>query len=1236
LAAVWLAAGCGAGDPTPAQGTAASAQVSGDASPAMGDAAERELVLAILERFVPHAEAYWKATSDLREARTGYYDAVGSGVTQPRGAGDLAFAYATLLAARPDQATFAGVPRETLLDHTIQSIRHEALTSALSGAGYDRWGKGTWQASLETSGWAFAAWRLWDQLDDETRALVRRAVTGEAGILLTKAVASGEWGDTGAEDDAWNSTAPALAAVMFPDDASAAAWEQAALRLAMNASSTAADAAAEALVDGRPVRDWMASVNLHPDLSMENHGFFNPIYQQVTHVEIGEAAIAWAAAGRPLPEAFSFRTEAVWDEVLARLATDEGDLAQPAGQDWVSKDFQHLDYLAILATRLQRADAAVLESRALSLVARRQAAHADGALLGQAQVGYESMLVKRLASVWWNHHLFGPSPEPSAEVFAAERARTAGVKVFPYSDFVAGRLGRAFASMSWSNARPLALLVPGGEASPDDPVFSYYAPANLLGAASGTVGPHSCAAAPDRFSCAGTIGARRFSMTAFPDGTALLLDEGSGAAFTYSLERIPGVTGERPVWSSGGAGLGALAGDWVNASDRLGMIVRGGAGITAAEVAGTNPTLLLTGSAGTGSGSRAAVLLPLVDHARTAALAPYLSQLAAPAGWASAAARADDGSVRLAVARWAGPATADLALADERGAPVPVEDALLEGRTARFTVGLEPAASRGQVLRFLVDAAAPLRGHQDGDDGAVLRNPGDQPVPVTVTYLPVSGAALGATRTLAPGEEVRARLVGGELSLAGPELEGLVDARAALNQLLDAVQASTLPRWSVQRWALVTAGRAALGATDTALAQARAGSPEVGRAAALARLARVELEVLERMVAGASLPASLREAVLGRAEAAEAALDEALDEGYTVQVSIAPEAAAQPGEPLPVRVSLFNRSAAPAREGRVVVTGPQGWAAAEPVPAFDALRPGGHAAAEAALVVPADAAPGAVAVLHAALEYRHRRHTHRVAAELAVTVAPVLELSAGPARLPLGLGGTNRVQVHVVNHLAHALDVTVSAAGPAGVTVGPAASPLSIPAAGSADAELTVADASLGSGAGSLAVTAVSATGVTAGATVELRFSDDLARNDVGAPWPAPFASSNQPAYPAYLAFDGSASSFWVSSGTAAGQGPSTSAPEHVGVDLGAPTVIGSVTMVPRVNYGPKAYTIEVSEDGATWREVGAVPAAANATVKTTFTPVTARAVRLRITDGYDRIRPPRNVQVSSLEVRAP
>src|SRR5688572_27627884 len=305
------------------------------------DAQKQAALLEILESFVPHAESYWRA-SDLVEERTGRYDASGSGVTQPRGAGQIAFVYATLLTAFPDRSSIGGVPRETLIDHTIQSIRHEALTNVLSGASYNRWGGGTWQASLETYPWAFAAHVLWGELDSDTRALVERVVTAEANILITKPLASGEEGDTGAEDNAWNTPTPALAAVMFPGHPNASAWEQAAIRTAYNSSSTAADESDMSITDGRPLSEWMASVNLHPDLTLENHGFFNPIYQQVVHISVGDAAIIYAHAGHAIPSAFSFRTTEIWDRVLSRLATDDGDFAMPAGQDWTSKDYQHL------------------------------------------------------------------------------------------------------------------------------------------------------------------------------------------------------------------------------------------------------------------------------------------------------------------------------------------------------------------------------------------------------------------------------------------------------------------------------------------------------------------------------------------------------------------------------------------------------------------------------------------------------------------------------------------------------------------------------------------------------------------------------------------------------------------------------------------------------------------------------------------------------------------------------
>jgi hypothetical protein len=151
-------------------------------------------------------------------------------------------------------------------------------------------------------------------------------------------------------------------------------------------------------------------------------------------------------------------------------------------------------------------------------------------------------------------------------------------------------------------------------------------------------------------------------------------------------------------------------------------------------------------------------------------------------------------------------------------------------------------------------------------------------------------------------------------------------------------------------------------------------------------------------------------------------------------------------------------------------------------------------------------------------------------------------------------------------------------------------------------------------------------------------FADDavnLALNRAGSGEPAAFATNSQGSFPPALANDGNVETFWVSAGTASGQGPSQANPINLGVDLGESHPLGEVTMVPRVNFGPRAYTVEVSGNGTDWTEVAAVRYAANGEVTTTFPTTDARYLRLRITDSWDSVQPPRNVQVAELIVRA-
>ena len=128
-------------------------------------------------------------------------------------------------------------------------------------------------------------------------------------------------------------------------------------------------------------------------------------------------------------------------------------------------------------------------------------------------------------------------------------------------------------------------------------------------------------------------------------------------------------------------------------------------------------------------------------------------------------------------------------------------------------------------------------------------------------------------------------------------------------------------------------------------------------------------------------------------------------------------------------------------------------------------------------------------------------------------------------------------------------------------------------------------------------------------------------------------ATSSQPGYPPALAVDGNASTFWVSGGTAEGQGPQPSRPEIVTLEYTSVQTVREVRVTPRTTaIGPRAFAIEARVDGA-WRRLGDFTQ--GNTAQTFVVPLTrADAIRLVITAAYDQGRPPeraRNVQISEV-----
>ncbi len=124
-------------------------------------------------------------------------------------------------------------------------------------------------------------------------------------------------------------------------------------------------------------------------------------------------------------------------------------------------------------------------------------------------------------------------------------------------------------------------------------------------------------------------------------------------------------------------------------------------------------------------------------------------------------------------------------------------------------------------------------------------------------------------------------------------------------------------------------------------------------------------------------------------------------------------------------------------------------------------------------------------------------------------------------------------------------------------------------------------------------------------------------------------ASSYQPSYPPTNAVDGSTSTFWVSSGTSPGQGPTASHPEWLAVTFQRQVAVSEFQIAPRTangGYGPKAIQMWLN---GTAVYSGAMAATSSLDV-TLYPPIYATNAELYITSSYDPGYPsdPRNVQV--------
>jgi hypothetical protein len=423
--------------------------------------------LGLLAQFPRYLDNAWH---DL-DGGMGYFGDPSHLEAGARAMGNVVFT-AALLAADPDYVPAHG-NREDLLRKAragLAYMTHGHVTGHGACADGKRWG-GVWQSAWWATRMALGAKLIWPQLDEAARAAVERVVVYEADIQLPRIVPTGLAEDTKAEENAWDAEILATACALFPAHPHRSLWWEKLCEFACNTFSVASDLHSDARVDGKPVRDWVHTVNLHSDFTLENHGAYHFCYVASPLHSLAWAVYALRSQSVAPPEALAHHVAEVWARVKPTFMGRR--FAYAGGQDWARYTYGAyfiVPALVWLQSLLEDGDASAIELARLDTLAEEQAENSDGSFFGkrftqphyQGQPAkYETDCYANIALAYCLRRTLEPKvlatpPDSLAENLSA-------CHVSPECGIAYLRSPKLFASFSWrtlTGPHPLALFVP--------------------------------------------------------------------------------------------------------------------------------------------------------------------------------------------------------------------------------------------------------------------------------------------------------------------------------------------------------------------------------------------------------------------------------------------------------------------------------------------------------------------------------------------------------------------------------------------------------------------------------------------------------------------------------------------------------------------------------------------------------------------------------------------------------
>ncbi|MBN1903417.1 hypothetical protein JW926_19010 [Candidatus Sumerlaeota bacterium] len=388
----------------------------------------------------------------------------------------VAFSYSALLQGFWEQ-TIAGVPRSQVQEDLIGLLRYITIThkaNFLPTGDGEPWGD-HWQSAHWAAFAGHAAWLAWDILPDDVKLMSIRMIIYEADRFNARPPDSGVENDTKAEENAWNSQIIALAACMLPSHSNNPLWHESAIVWMLNSLVREKDLEDTRLIDGKPAKDRLRAVTIHPDYTLENHARVHPDYMACGYLKLRNAHL-YTAAELPIPESCYYNVPETFD-VLYHLTATNGSFFYVNGQD--RTPHRHDTCLVMwgsMNTLKKEPKSAFLERSTLTFLQRMHAPFADGSLYDPRTYIYpnpEEEMMARYAEMYLHHRMYGDGPDPvSREEFLKSQSFT---RVYDIGGFVTHRTPSKFSSFAWKNGA-MGLVFPS-----DDTWFTACSERSLVG-----------------------------------------------------------------------------------------------------------------------------------------------------------------------------------------------------------------------------------------------------------------------------------------------------------------------------------------------------------------------------------------------------------------------------------------------------------------------------------------------------------------------------------------------------------------------------------------------------------------------------------------------------------------------------------------------------------------------------------------------------------------------------------